>query len=143
MDNQEVNFFFEDVDQNSLDRPPNNKWLKNSLLSFSQEQFSISYIFCSDDYLLKINRDFLDHDYYTDIITFNNSEENDDLLESDIFISVDRVRENAKENSMQFSDEMDRVMIHGILHLVGYNDKTNEEQEIMTQMEDKYLALRP
>ena len=84
----------------------------------------------------------MDHDFYTDIITFNNSE-NEGFLESDIFISVDRVLENAKDNKVEFECEIARVMIHGILHLIGFNDKTEEEQNLMTRMENENLSLHP
>jgi len=142
MAEQSVQIFYEDVDNQEVKTLIDAKWLKDSLLKEGQQSYSINYIFCSDDHLLKINQDFLDHDYYTDIITFNNSE-NEEFLESDIFISVDRVRENAKETKTSFSCELGRVMVHGLLHLVGYNDKTDEEQLTMTMMENKHLALHP
>ncbi len=104
----------------------------------SKELDYINYIFCSDDYLLNINNEYLQHDYYTDIITFDYSEE---VISSDIFVSVDRIIDNAKINSVCFQSELHRVIIHGVLHLVGYKDKTDEEQTVMTQKEDFYLQL--
>ena len=104
----------------------------------SKELDYINYIFCSDDYLLNINNEYLQHDYYTDIITFDYSEE---VISSDIFVSIDRIIDNAKTNSVSFQSELHRVIIHGVLHLVGYNDKTDGEQTIMTQKEDFYLQL--
>lgn len=100
---------------------------------------AINFIFCSDEYLLQINQNFLGHDYYTDIITFDNSA--DPGVESDIFISIDRVRDNAPRHHVTFEDELHRVMIHGVLHLLGYNDKSEPEQIIMRQKENACLSL--
>lgn len=100
----------------------------------------ISYIFCSDDYLLQINRDFLNHDYYTDIITFGLSTENQPV-EAEVYISVDRVRDNAKAHDQPFAKEIRRVIFHGALHLCGYRDKKKSEITIMRQKEDLYLRL--
>ena len=99
----------------------------------------INYIFCNDNYLLKINQDFLEHDYFTDIITFDNSIGN--TLSADIYISIDRVIDNAKIFDVHFDNELRRVLIHGILHLLGYKDKTKDEQSIMTKLENDALAL--
>ncbi|HZE83551.1 MAG TPA: rRNA maturation RNase YbeY [Puia sp.] len=100
----------------------------------------LNYIFCSDDYLLEINRQFLHHDFYTDIITFDLS--NPGLpLNAEIYISVDRVRDNAREFQSSFKNEMHRVIFHGALHLCGYKDKKPAEKQIMRKMEDKYLSL--
>lgn len=99
----------------------------------------ISFIFCSDKYLLKINQDFLHHDYYTDIITFNLSESNNIIGE--IYISVDRVKENARQAKVKYQEELLRIIIHGILHLCDYNDKTKSEISLMRNMEDRYLRL--
>ena len=99
----------------------------------------INYIFCNDNYLLKINQDFLEHDYFTDIITFDNSIGN--TLSADIYISIDRVIDNSKIFGVHFDNELRRVLIHGILHLLGYKDKTKDEQSIMTKLENDALAL--
>lgn len=99
---------------------------------------AISYIFCSDSYLLEINKKHLNHDYYTDVISFPYST---DPIEGDIFISVDRVRENAKNLSVDFIQELHRVMLHGLLHFIGYGDKTEEETLIMRAKENEYLLL--
>lgn len=141
MSDQVINFFFEDIEEKEVAQNVY-KWLIDSLLRLKKPRFEINYILCSDEYLLQVNRDYLNHDYYTDIITFNNSEPQGDLLEADIFISVDRVADNAREMGVTHQEEFSRVLIHGILHLAGYNDKTDEEQAIMTSMEDKYLALQ-
>jgi probable rRNA maturation factor len=98
----------------------------------------LRYIFCSDDYLLQINRQYLNHNYYTDIITFDLSERGQDI-NAEIYISVDRVRENAQEFGCSLKQELHRVMFHGALHLCGYKDKTIAEKKIMRKMEEQYL----
>ena len=97
----------------------------------------LSYIFCSDEYLLEMNKQYLEHDYYTDVITFNYCEDN--LIAGDIFISVDRVGENAKIYNVTFETELKRIMIHGLLHLIGFDDKDTESKKMMTEKEDYYL----
>lgn len=110
---------------------------------FSQEGkrlTSLRYIFCSDEYLLQINKDFLQHDYYTDIITFELSDDPDTTgTEGEVYISVERVKENALELGQTFQNELLRVILHGALHLCGYKDKTKTDQLVMRRMEDKYL----
>ena len=101
---------------------------------------SINYIFCSDSYLLKINNDFLNHDTYTDIITFQYSAEGE-AVESDIYISVERVRENAKTFHVSFARELYRVIFHGALHLCGYKDKSARDGKVMREKEDYYVGL--
>ncbi|MBV9986880.1 MAG: rRNA maturation RNase YbeY [Chitinophagaceae bacterium] len=101
---------------------------------------SISYIFCADSYLLQINQDFLSHDYYTDIITFNLAEPGHPV-EAEIYISVDRVRDNAANLGQSYRSELLRVVFHGALHLCGYRDKKKSEITIMRQKEDQYLRL--
>lgn len=98
----------------------------------------LQYIFCSDDYLLKINRQYLDHDFYTDIITFDLSEKNHPI-NAEIYISVDRVRENAQAYTSSLKKELHRVIFHGALHLCGYKDKNAQQEKLMRIMEDKYL----
>ena len=100
----------------------------------------MNYVFCSDEYLLEINKQYLDHDYFTDIITFDNSEE-DNQLEGDIYISVDRVRENAATFHTDFDTEMRRVLIHGLLHLAGYEDSSEALKTAMRAKEDEYLRV--
>lgn len=99
----------------------------------------LSYIFCSDSYLLKINQDYLKHDYYTDIITFNLS--NTNTITGEVYISTDRVKDNAQTEKISYRDELLRVVIHGVLHLCGYNDKTKSEISEMRSREDRYLRL--
>ena len=105
----------------------------------SREVGDISFVFCDDNYLLKINNEFLDHDTYTDIITFDYSVGNEII--SEIYVSTDRVEENAKKYKQTFENEIHRVMIHGVLHLCGYKDKLTEEKQIMRDKENHYLSL--
>lgn len=98
----------------------------------------ITYVFCNDEYLLKINAEFLSHNYYTDIITFDLSEEKGGII-GEVYISSDRVLENSKVHNVSFEQEMLRVMFHGALHLIGYNDKTTTQKKLMRKAEDKYL----
>jgi len=100
----------------------------------------LQYIFCSDDYLLSINKQYLDHDYYTDIITFDLSEPGQPI-NAEIYISVDRVRDNARSFGTSLKKELHRVIFHGALHLCGYRDKNQQEEKLMRKMEDEYLAL--
>ncbi|KAA0990634.1 rRNA maturation RNase YbeY [Dyadobacter aurulentus] len=135
-----LNFFSEDVDF-SLPRPlKTKKWLKNTSESEGYEIIELNYIFCSDEYLLEINKQYLDHDYFTDIITFDNSEE-DKQLEGDIYISIDRVKENAETFHADFETELRRVLVHGLLHLVGYADASEEQKSLMRAKENQYLTL--
>lgn len=110
-------------------------WIARIIASEGKSEGEISYIFCDDEYLLKINQEYLAHDYYTDIISFDYSVGNQ--LNGDVFISIERVNDNANEFSVPFKDELHRVMAHGILHYCGYKDKTDEEAEVMRAKEDE------
>ncbi|RYF91234.1 MAG: rRNA maturation RNase YbeY [Chitinophagaceae bacterium] len=101
----------------------------------------LNFIFCSDDYLLDINRTYLNHNYFTDIITFDLSQSNSNLIEGEIYISIDTVRSNAEQFHTTPNHELHRVIFHGVLHLLGYNDKTTAQQQLMTTKEDFYLNL--
>lgn len=114
-------------------------WLEKIIKTEKKSLGEISYIFCDDDYLLDINIKHLNHDTYTDIITFNYCEK--DLISGDIFISTERVEENAQTYQVSFHEELLRVMSHGVLHLIGYNDKTDKEEEIMRQKEDEKIKM--
>ena len=116
------------------------KWLRLVAESEIRRIGDISIIFCSDNYILDINRRYLGHDYLTDIITFDYCE--GDRLSGDLFISVDSVRENSVEYGTEFKDELNRVIVHGILHLIGYDDHTEEDVKVMRSKEDYYLSLR-
>ena len=139
IENTIFSFFSQDISF-SLD---NQKSIENwILLSISTEDKSvgeITYIFCSDDYLYQINLECLKHDTYTDVITFNYCV--DDIIFGDIFISIDRIKENAITFNTNFNNELHRVMINGILHLIGYNDKSEKEKRMMRSKEDFYLSL--
>ena len=115
-------------------------WLKNIAVSEGYKVGELNYIFCSDDYLLEINKQYLDHDYYTDIITFDNSEE-DGKLEGDIYVSIDRVKENADHIGVSFDIELRRVLVHGLLHLIGFNDSDEDLKQQMRAKEDECLLL--
>lgn len=116
-------------------------WIQDVLSDLHKKPKELNFIFCSDEYLLALNREYLEHDYYTDIITFDNSEATGEI-EGDVFISIDRVKENAHSIGVPFTDELHRVIIHGVLHLAGHNDKTEAEKLEMRKIEDHYLALR-
>jgi rRNA maturation RNase YbeY len=117
------------------------KWVFESLISENKVPGEISVVFCSDDYLLKMNYEYLKHDTFTDIITFDYSDST--IVNGDLFISIDRVRENSKIFKKTLHDELHRVIIHGILHLCGYDDKTKKKRENMTRKENYYLNRRP
>lgn len=115
------------------------EWIKKVIVSADRELGALNYVFCSDAYLLDMNRDFLKHDYLTDVITFDTSDGTP--ISGDIFISVDRVRENAMTFGESFERELARVMVHGLLHLFGFRDKSDEEMRQMRTEEDRYLEL--
>ena len=115
------------------------KWIEQVIASENKKLEEVNYIFCDDEYLLKLNVEFLNHDTYTDIITFNNNVGN--ILEGDIFISTERVKENAETFGVIFEDELRRVLSHGILHLCGYNDKTEEDSLVMREKEEEKMQL--
>ena len=113
------------------------RWIKNVISEENKKLGEVNYIFCDDKYLLEKNIKYLDHDTLTDIITFNYCE--GDIISSDIMISIERVMENSSIFENSFSEELNRVIIHGILHLIGYNDKTDGEKEIIRKKEDYYV----
>lgn len=112
-------------------------WISSAVSNEGYRCGDLNIIFCSDTYLLKINQQYLEHDYYTDVITFDYSEEG--IISGDIFISVDRVRENSYIYKVSFNEELNRVIIHGVLHLLGYGDKDAHLKKIMTEKENFYL----
>jgi len=136
-----VHYFYESIDF-KLSKPLlTSRWIKDVIKLERRKLEGLNYIFCSDQYLLEINKEYLNHNTYTDIITFDNSEEAG-LLSGDIFISIERVKENANQLKSSFIDELNRVMIHGVLHLIGYKDKSIQEKKLMRKREDAYLSLR-
>ena len=118
------------------------EWLVKAIQKEEKILGVLNFIFCSDDFLLEVNRDFLQHDFYTDIITFPTSAK-PQIISGEIYLSIDRVKENAINNSEKFERELARVIIHGVLHLIGYNDHTSAETTIMRTKEDNYLLLLP
>lgn len=133
-----IEFFCEDVEKPRVKYIALKKWIKDVVESHKKSVGKIAYIFCSDEYLLKMNNEFLKHDYYTDVITFDNSEGN--KISGEVYISVDRVAENAKAYGTE-DTEIFRVIIHAILHMLGYDDKNADSQKEMRAMEDKCLAM--
>jgi probable rRNA maturation factor len=136
-----IKFFSESVNFKISHPQKTSRWIKHVIHTEGLASGEINIIFCSDEYLRAINVEYLDHDTYTDIITFDNSEESG-TVDGDIFISIDRVNENAIKLTTAFEDELHRVIIHGILHLLGYNDKNPGERAQMRQKEDACLSLR-
>ncbi|HEX8022059.1 rRNA maturation RNase YbeY [Mucilaginibacter sp.] len=136
-----INFFEEDTTFKPKQKAQLRQWIKDTVVAEGFKLKELNYIFCSDAYLLQINQQYLDHDTYTDIVTFDNSEVEGDIV-GDIFISVDRIRENGAKFKTGETDELHRVIIHGALHLLGYTDKSVVTKQKMTQKEDEYLAKR-
>ncbi|QIX61554.1 rRNA maturation RNase YbeY [Hymenobacter sp. BT18] len=136
-----IEFVVEDVDFALADAEELTSWIEKIAKVHEHEIVHLTYIFCSDEYLHKVNVEYLDHDTYTDVITFDNADDAD-IIEGDIFISVERIRENAQTHGVSFRDELHRVMIHGVLHLLGYADKDLLSQTAMRKKEDDCLQLR-
>ena len=134
-----ISYYFEDTDFIFKGKTLNNKWLKLVAESEIRRIGDISIIFCSDNYILDVNQKYLNHDYFTDIITFDYCE--GDKLSGDLFISVDSVMENSVEYGTEFKDELNRVIVHGILHLIGYDDHNKKDIEVMRKKENYYLSL--
>jgi len=131
-----IQFFYENLEESV--NTDYQKWLEEIILSEGKKPGEINYIFCDDEYLLKINQDYLQHDYYTDIITFDYVKGK--TISGEIFVSLQRISDNASTLSRDYEEELKRVLAHGILHLAGYKDKTEEEEKEMRRMEDLYLA---
>ncbi|MFD2513998.1 rRNA maturation RNase YbeY [Pontibacter locisalis] len=136
-----IEFFSEDIEFELKNPDKVSDWIATVIEQHGKELASLTYIFCSDNYLHEINVEYLDHDTLTDIITFNNADE-EGTVEGDIFISVDRINDNSNDLGVPFEDELHRVIIHGVLHLLGFKDKTREEEELMRKQEDSSLSLR-
>lgn len=135
-----VSYFKEDTKFDFKEKRLTNRWLKLVAESEIRRLGDISIIFCSDHYILDINIKYLQHDYFTDIITFDYCEGN--KLNGDLFISIDSVRENASFYGTEFADELNRVIVHGVLHLIGYDDHTEEDIKVMRSKENYYLSQR-
>lgn len=135
----DLSFFSEDILFNLSDEATVSAWLFDVALAEEKSIENISYVFCTDEYLHKLNLEHLNHDTYTDIITFDYCEGS--LIQGDIFISIERVKENSVKFKVSFEEELRRVMAHGVLHLAGYKDKSDEEAREMRAKEDFYLSL--
>ena len=135
-----ISYFFQDIDFKFNNRRLNNQWLRMVAESEIRRIGDVNIIFCSDNYILDVNLKYLQHDYFTDIITFDYCEKN--ILSGDLFISIDSVRENAVLYNSGFDEELHRVIVHGILHLIGYDDHTDDEQKLMRKKENYYLDMR-
>ena len=136
-----IEYLTEEIDFTLANQEEVSTWLLMIISEHKFELENLTYIFCSDDYLLGINQEYLNHDTLTDIITFNNADEKG-IIESDIFISIPRVQENAEQLNLFMKDELHRVMVHGVLHLLGYDDKSDVLKQLMRDKEDYYLSLR-
>lgn len=134
-----IQYCSEDVSVPKIQKRKISGWIKETIISEGKLPGDISFIFCSDIFLLEVNKQYLNHDYFTDIITFDYVE--DGVISGDIFISCDRVKENANEFGVAFLDELSRIIIHGILHLCGYKDKSKKDKLLMTEKENFYLNL--
>lgn len=135
-----ITFQAEDIAFPKIKRQATKKWIESVAENYGKKIGEISYLFCNDKKILEINRQYLSHDYYTDIITFDYSE--DDKISGDIIISLDTVRTNSQKYQVDFMEELHRVIIHGILHLCGINDKSAKEEIAMREAENQALNLR-
>ncbi len=136
-----IHFFEEGITYKLKHKTAIRQWVTSTIRAEGYKLKQLAYIFCHDNYLWQINRQYLNHDTYTDIITFDNSDI-ENVIIGDIFISIDRIRENAAKLNITETDELHRVIIHGALHLLGYKDKTSVTKQKMTQKEDFYLKMR-
>ena len=135
-----ITYNTENVKLPAIKKRDTSAWIRRVAATYGKKIGEVGYLFCDDEKILEVNREFLQHDYYTDIITFDYCE--DDTLNGDIVISLDTVRSNAQQLGKDYDEELHRVIIHGILHLCGQNDKGPGEREQMEAAEDKALALR-
>lgn len=135
-----ITFQTEDIEMPAIQQEQVREWIKAVAATYGKRVGPISYFFCSDKRILEVNLEYLQHDYYTDIITFDYCEGN--RLSGDLFISVDSVRENASFYGTEFADELNRVIVHGLLHLIGYDDHTEEDIATMRAKENYYLSQR-
>lgn len=136
-----IAYYAEEVEMPAIQQEAVSEWVRTVARSYGKKTGDISYIFCSDEKILEINRQYLQHDYYTDIITFDYTE--GQKIGGDLFISLDTVRSNSETFHTPYNEELHRTIIHGILHLCGINDKGPGEREIMEANENKALAILP
>lgn len=132
------NFYTEDIDLPNIDFEQIKSWLQDVIGNHMKSVGNITYVFCSDNYILNINKQFLNHDYFTDIISFNYSTQR--LISGDLFVSLDTVKSNSELFGSDFNIELSRVIVHGVLHLLGWDDKTDEERIVMREKENYWLS---
>lgn len=137
----DIDFFSQDIPFKVPRPAKTRRWIREVISLERKALVHLNYIFCSDDHLLQMNQQYLQHDTFTDILTFDNSEQ-PGHIEGDVFVSIDRVSANAETLGVSFDEELHRVIIHGVLHLIGYGDKTSAEKALMRKKEDAYLSLR-
>ena len=142
-----ISYNTDGVKMPAIRRRDTSAWIKQVAAAYGKKVGSIAYIFCNDDKILEVNKQYLQHDYYTDIITFDYCDDEEmmghkDTISGDLFISLDTVRTNAAQQGTTYEEELHRVIIHGVLHLIGINDKGPGEREIMEAAEDKALLMR-
>ena len=135
-----ITYHTENVRMPAIKRRETTAWIRRVASTYKRKVGEIGYLFCDDEHILQVNREYLGHDYYTDIITFDYCEGN--RLCGDLFISVDSVRENASVYGTEFADELNRVIVHGLLHLMGYDDHTEDDIATMRAKENYYLSQR-
>jgi len=134
-----IDIYFEDTKPIKLKKPAIKEYIKYLINSEIKKTGDITIVLCSDNYLLEMNKKYLNHDYFTDIITFDYVEGS--IISGDLFISIDRVKENADKFKVQFINELMRVIFHGVLHLIGYKDKTSNDEKLMREKENLYLSV--
>lgn len=134
-----ISYYAEDIKLPTIKKRATNAWIKEVAKGYNKKAGNIAYIFCSDEKILEVNKQYLQHDYYTDIITFDYTE--GDVISGDLFISLDTVKSNAEQFHTDYNEELHRIIIHGILHLCGINDKGPGEREQMTEKENMALAI--
>jgi len=135
-----INFFNEDIDFKIKDKNNFKAWLKKVAEKEGFRITDLNYIFCSDQYLHKINLEYLNHDTFTDIITFDNSED-ESTIEGDVFLSIERITDNSRTLNTHFKEEIKRVVVHGLLHLCGYDDHSIEDKAEMRRLENEYILI--
>lgn len=135
-----ITYQTDDIRMPGIRKRKTTSWIRRVAATYGKQVGDVSYIFCNDERILEVNREYLKHDYYTDIITFDYTEGN--VISGDLFISLDTVRSNSEQFSTPYDEELHRTIIHGILHLCGINDKGPGEREIMEEAENRALAMR-
>lgn len=131
-----IHFFFENIEEQAFDGNLKS-WIEKIITHEGKKLGDINYIFCDDEYLLKVNQDYLQHDYYTDIITFDYVKGK--TISGDIFVSLQRIKDNAEQLGKDYASEFHRVLAHGVLHLCGYKDKSEADEKLMREKEDFYI----